>query len=514
MCLLIYKSVHKITIAFIAFLGLSIILLLSRLYGIGLLSDSVYYVSVARHIADGTGFVGYDGYNYILQPPLYPFLLAIIKIISGIDPLISAGYFNALLFGLVIYLSGMCLLKLVKSFPLVIIGTVSILISFVFIQIFLLALSETLFILLVLLYLNALYKYKEKGSVSHLIYLSISVALACLTRYVGIILILTGFLSILLWGSGNSKKKFQHLFIYLSISIIPSGIWILRNFLTSGSFVGQRAASSYNFRENLLFFFNSVLRWYMPIQIHLQQLILFVLILSILILITLVLIYRLEKMNLIINRIGPIVLFAILYSAFIIISSTTTAYDKIANRLLSPVFVPVTLLLLVFIDYIFLWLKKFPYQKLISFLFLIAIIYWLKYPLMESVYHIKEYSKHSGLVFGREIWKDNSIINYLNNNNKLVSGYSFFSNVPEVVYLYAGRETKWSPAKTFYNSPQLLDSTHSSKNIWYGNSKICLVWFNNINRNFLYSLDDLKKSAGMQKVFQSKEGDIFILDIK
>ena len=509
-----YRPVHKITIAVIAFLGLSIILLLSRLYGIGLLSDSVYYVSVARHIACGNGFVGYDGYNYVLQPPLYPFLLAAFKIIFNIDPLISAAYFNALLFGLVIYLSGMFLLKNLNSFPLAIIGTISILVSFVFIQIFLLALSETLFILLVLLYLNALYNYKEKGRNADLIYLSLSVALACITRYVGIILIFSGVISTLFCRNGNFKRKLIHSIIYFSISIIPAGLWILRNILTSGSFVGQRAASSYNFRENLLFYFNSVLRWFMPFQINSLVLPLILIILSISIFMITVLTYRSGKMILVFNRFQPIIIFIMFYSAIIIISSTTTAYDKIANRLLSPVFVPVTFLLLVFIDYLFLWIKKFPYQKFISLLFLLALIYWLKYPLMESIYHVKEYSKHSGLVFGREIWKDNSVIKYLNDNNKSLTGYSFFSNVPEVIYLYADKETKWSPARTFYNSPQLLPQNDSQIGNWNGCNKVCLVWFNSINRNFLFSLDELKGRTTMQKIFQSKEGEIFTSEVK
>ena len=215
----------------------------------------------------------------------------------------------------------------------------------------------------------------------------------------------------------------------------------------------------------------------------------------------------------IIDRFGPIVLLVILYSAFIVISSTTTAYDKIANRLLSPVFVPVTFLILIFIDYLLLRFKKSPYHKIISFLLLLALVYWLKYPLMESIYHVKEYSKHSGLVFGREKWKDNSIINFLN-NNRSISGYSFFSNVPEVVYLYADRETKWSPARTFYNSPQLLTLNSGSGNIWNGNNKICLVWFNNIDRKFLFSLDELKEFAVMKKVFQSKDGEIYTFEIK
>jgi len=65
-------------------MGTCTIILLTSRFGVGVLPDSVYYISVARHIADGTG---YDGYYFVLQPPLYPLLLAAIEKIFFIDPL-------------------------------------------------------------------------------------------------------------------------------------------------------------------------------------------------------------------------------------------------------------------------------------------------------------------------------------------------------------------------------------------------------------------------------------------
>ena len=151
---MIFKNKDKVPLVILGFLGTCIILGLVSLHGIGISPDSVYYLSVARHIADGTGFVGYDGYFLVLQPPLYPIILAAIKILMFIDPLFSSGYVNSILFGLIIYFSGLFLLKHLRSYILVILGTISILVSFVFIQLSLMALSEPLFILLILLYSN------------------------------------------------------------------------------------------------------------------------------------------------------------------------------------------------------------------------------------------------------------------------------------------------------------------------------------------------------------------------
>ena len=140
----------KALIAILGFIGTIAVVFLTSRYGAGVAPDSVYYISVARHIADGTGFIGYDGFNFVLQPPLYPLLLAAIKIIFSLDPLVSAGYLNAILLGLIVYLSGLFLLKYLKSALLTVTGTAYILISFVFVQNFLIALSEPLFILFIL----------------------------------------------------------------------------------------------------------------------------------------------------------------------------------------------------------------------------------------------------------------------------------------------------------------------------------------------------------------------------
>jgi len=192
---------YKILVAILSIIGAISILVLTNRYGVVTTPDSVAYVSVARHIADGSGFVGYDGYNYVLQAPLYPLILAGIKLIFSIDSLISAGYFNAVIFGLIIFYAGTFLLKNLKSFTLAFLGVASIMISVTIIQISLAVLSELLFVLLVLIYLYHFEVYRGTKSIMSLIIFSSAASLACLTRYVGIIIIITGAISIFLLGS-------------------------------------------------------------------------------------------------------------------------------------------------------------------------------------------------------------------------------------------------------------------------------------------------------------------------
>ncbi len=505
---------HRILPAIIGLSGACFIILLINCCRVGVSPDSVYYISVARHISDGKGFVGYDGYYFVLQSPLYPLLLAAILKIFSIDPLVSAGYLNAILFGLIVYYSGTFLLNHLKSLALIIIGTIVIMVSFILIQISLIALSEPLFILFVLLYLNYFDKYRSKGTITSLLLFSTAAALACLTRYVGVIIILSGSISIYIWNRKTLRVMFRHLIIFLLITIIPTGLWILRNYILSGTLVGQRADSSYTLSENLLYLFNVMLKLYLPIQMNDQQFFYIMLIIFAGILTLIAYRNKWEKDEIRLKQIGPALIFLLLYSGIIVISSTTTAYDKIANRLLSPIFIPSVFIIFLMLDNILEWISKHYHYKLLPILFLIAIIAWMKYPVTTTIYNIKNYIGQAGWEYSSKSWRDNTVIKYLNDHKQFRSGYSFYSNVPEAVYILADKETKWSPPKTMYNSPELIKSNPDLKNIWQGKNKAYLVWFTNINRPFLYNINDLKKSCNMILIAQLKDGEIYTITKK
>ena len=505
---------HKITLAIIGLIGTVTIIVLINQYGIGLTPDSVYYISVARHIADGSGFVGYDGYSLVLEPPLYPFLLADIKILFNIDPLISSGYLNAILLGLIIYYSGLLFSRHLKSLSLTMIGIASILILFILLKIFMNALSEPLFIMLIILYLYYIDIYRIKKTYPLLIIISIIASLASLTRYVGVIVILTGAISIFIFGRENFKQMLKHLSLFMILTILPISLWILRNYFTTGTLAGQRAGSSYNLSENMMFFFNTILNWFLPAQINYQPFVLLIVIIFISIIVGIVLSNK-EKLNVVrLNKFIPVLIFLILYSSLIIISSTTTAYDKIADRILSPIFIPIIFVMFLVLEKLINWISKYLNQRLVSFLFLIGIIVWTLYPASVIVYYIKDYIEQSGWGYGSKVWKDNSVISYLNNDKKLEIGNSFYSNVPEVTYILANIETRWSPFKRYYNSPQLMDINFNIKSFSQKKNQTYLVWFNDMDRTSLFTIDELQKNTKMVKVAQLKDGEVYTISDK
>jgi hypothetical protein len=356
--------------------------------------------------------------------------------------------------------------------------------------------------------------YRKNGTITYLLLFSAAAALACLTRYVGVIIILTGIISIIVWGERTFKEMYKHLIVFVSITILPIGLWVLRNYFLSGTFAGQRAESSYTLSENIIFIFNTVLKWYLPIEVNTQQLFVLILIFLIGIITVYFFIKKRGKELLRITPIGPILIFAILYSAIIVISSTTTAFDKIGDRLLSPLFVPSIFIIFFFLDNILEWLTKHFNNKFIPILFICGIIFWLKYPVTRTIYNIQYNFEHSGWEYGSKAWKNNTVIDYLNNHRQFESEYSFYSNAPEAVYILTNIEARWSPPKTLYNSPQLVNANAGLKSVWKDKDKSCLVWFNNIDRKFLFTVEELQKSSNMVMVAQLKDGEIYTVQKK
>ncbi|MHC1738878.1 MAG: ArnT family glycosyltransferase [Ignavibacteriaceae bacterium] len=505
---------HRITFVVLGATGGIVLILLINSYGVGLTPDSVAYISVARNILNGRGFIGFDGSHFLLQPPLYPILLVVIKKIFFLDPLISAGYLNACLLGIIVYYSGLIFNKNLKSFLLTIAGTISIMISFVFIQIFLIALSEPLFILLILLYLYYFDVYREKGDITSLLFFSIAVALACLSRYIGVILILTGSISIFIWRIKPFKEMFRHLLIFWFITSLPIGLWIIRNYYQSGTLTGERAASSYTLSENMLFLFNRVLKWFLPVQINGEQLFVFILIISAGIFTGIIFISKYKEKGLLLKKTGPVLLFIFFYVFAILISSSTTAYDKIDNRILSPIFVPLILLMFIIPDRVITSLSRYLYPRLTTILLLVGISFWMNYHLTRTVYNISKFIAQSGEEYGSKAWKENPVIKYLKEHKEFESEYSLYSNVPEAVYILANIETKWSLTKTLYNSPKLINIDPGAERNWYKDNKAVLVWFNNVDRHFLFDLDELKKFNNMGEIVQLKDGQIYTITKK
>lgn len=505
---------YKLLLAPLSIAGFLLVLLSTSRWGAGLSPDSVGYISVARELIKGKGLIVRSfGSPLVDWPPLYPTLLALVSSIVRTDPLTMAPFLNALIFGLVIFLGGLLALRSLLFFPtLAVLGTLAIVFSVALFPVSIMAWSEPLFISFVLLSLLVAQSYLEESKISLLLLLAVVVSLATLTRYIGVVLILWGVLLILLFLRSNLKKKVAHLSLFILVSAVPLGLWLLRNYAISNTLTGSRFPSSYTILQNLTSTLETLLFWMIPKRFIGPPLLYgFILVIGAALLFFISIRARISwpPLNARAQPISPIFLFAVLYPTFLVISSTIAAYDEINNRLLSPIFVPVTLLSLTIAPALLGLLQERFSRKTLNLFMVIITAIWLAYLMASTLNHALDiYAVGRG--YSSREWANSETVEYLLQNPTLVSGCPTYSNNPDATYILADIATSLSPAAKGYNAPDTTRKAISDlKGVWPEEKSACLIWFDQVGRDFLYTVDELQEIVHLEVIAQLEDGTVY-----
>ena len=259
----------RFTMVLAALAILGVVLVLSRqvAYGVGLGWDSINYISVARNLLAGEGFVQdtfvettEGSLDYTMWAPLYPSLLAM----SGLlvfDPWDIAGPLNAVIFGLTVFVAGRWLGRRIRSRPLVLLACLAVVLAIPLTRAASYAMSETPFILFTTLSLIWIDKFVLDGKRTNLVWAGVFTALACLTRYIGVTVLVAALPLLLFRPRVALLDRVKHCAAYALISLIPIGLWMLRNTLLSGAPTGPKPPSNDTFPEILSATLADLSRW-------------------------------------------------------------------------------------------------------------------------------------------------------------------------------------------------------------------------------------------------------------
>ena len=197
--------------------------------GVGLSTDSVSYVRMARQVLDG------EGYSIRYFPPLFSVSLAAIGLF-GVDPVDAARWLNALLFsGLVLSIGAMLFRHAHYPVAISIAGAVAVVASRPLVAIHVMAWSEPLFLCLGFLGLWLLIEHLETPRRRLLLAGAGAVSLAFLTRYAGAALVGAGMLSILALGRQTLRRRAMDASLFGALSCLPMALWVLRNTALKGA---------------------------------------------------------------------------------------------------------------------------------------------------------------------------------------------------------------------------------------------------------------------------------------
>jgi len=505
----------KYWLVLLAFAGAALVYLPMTRHGAGLSPDSVGYIGTARNLARGLGFTNYDNTPMVTWAPLYPALLAFLGAVLSADPLVLGGITNALIFGLIVYSSGILAFRLFREQPwLAWLAVLAVLLSNELFVVTVMVWTEPLFILFVLLSLLSADTFLHDGSRKSLIVFSGCVGLALLVRYVGVVLVLWGGLIILLFRQDSFRAKIRQVFIFILISVTPFVVWLVRNRMVSGTFLGERASSMFTFPQNIAYAAKTIFYWYFPEPVSSHQVLLAGLILFAGMLVGAGAHQIMRMPSKEVRRHAALLAsLAVAYLVFLIVSASVTAYDKIGYRLLAPVYVPITLLLFLVVRAAAGMFQRRWGDKTVGLLTAIGIAVWLLYPLAHTI-HSAGYMVKNGRGYHAAGWGNSSTLAFLGQNPDSVSGCVLYTNDPEALYILAGRGSKLSPMKTRYHSAERLDLSHLAGN-WPAEKNACLVWFDHVDRSsYLLTLDELDDYAVLTLVRRFDDGSIFRISKK
>jgi hypothetical protein len=329
-------------------LAFVLIVLFTRHSGIGISPDSVQYLSVANHIVERFAFTDFNNEPFVLFPLGYPVFLALIKCLSPIAITNSLAFVNAIIFSAILFCCSSILRASIKgNVFLRLLVLLLLACSPALLEVYTMLWSETLFILISLFFVLAAKKYLNQSSISNLLLLACIAAIGFSVRYVGIVFILTGGALILF----NPQLKFTQKILHgLLMGIVGASLALfnlVRNSMVSGTYTGVREKALRSFWDNLQDI-GAVIGYWFPIPEAQQHLAIVLLVVFFLIVFILIVYHFLQTQYY--NRYSTIIaLFFLVYSFFMLITASISRFETLSSRLMSPIFIPMILLMSFFV---------------------------------------------------------------------------------------------------------------------------------------------------------------------
>ncbi len=443
-----YKSNSKFIFYGINLLLLAVIgywmVLYATVWGAGWVADSYQYIGTARSFAH-TGRLAYPSSGGVLiplthYPPAFPIFLAAFESI-GLDAYSAVRHFHAFLFSLNIVLIGMSAYRGSHSLSAGFFAALLALFSAPLLERHAWALSEPLFLSMVLsgfLLVDTFYRTNKRF---FLISALICLAIACLTRYVGVAVVVTLLLILILFRQQDWKQTLFNIALTILVPLLPLLLWTWRSIQVESLFFDRTPTFTPLGIKNWLSMIQTLAGWVFPGRVVYGREKWFVY-LGIAVMMGLLIWWFFEAYR---RKITPIqliqpvrlipiyILLSLLYVPFVI--GGKLFFDPMigfTERMLIPTQLSVLIILPIFLN--FLWKKKNWVGKAI--VIPIAILF-LVYYVNEGSQRLERLHKQ-GLGVANRRWHESQVIKTLQN----VEGGDIYSNSLSTMYLWR-QSTGW-----------------------------------------------------------------------
>ncbi|MDH3973444.1 MAG: hypothetical protein OEV42_04105 [Deltaproteobacteria bacterium] len=477
--------------------------------GVGIQPDSITYINAARNIIEGNGYVDAGGNAITHFPPLYPLLLSVTGFFN-MDPRLGAKGLHILLFSLNILALFLAMVSMNRERALLppLLGALIILGSPLSINVFSMAMTESLFILLLIPGFALLYRHLHSPALWTIIAPAALFSLAFLTRYAALPFILCALISLWIFSKGEKKEKLKDIFTFSFISFFPFLLWILRNKIAGASATNRELVFHPPTMEHVKAAFYTFAGWAPPHNP--RSALSVILFFSALIIFTGLLFYGSKKPRgeekreaLLFPKI--LLILAPLYLVFLFFSiSLADAQIPMNDRILSPLFI-FTVIAFVLLARATLRTKVAGISA--SFICIVLILFQF----MHSYELAEKYGR--GRLYSSKLLQKSDIFKFI---NYLPEKAPIYSNGADLISLYTGRQARsipflYSPTTRKNNVNFIKEMNAVMREL--GKENAVLVYFKVIRwRTYLPVEKELLKNMKLKVLYKSFEGTIYRLE--
>jgi hypothetical protein len=384
--------------------------------------DSVQYICASRTLVSSAELRESAGNPFVRFGPLFPFILALATG-TGVDVLQGARLLNALAFGLIVVLTARLLAQLGLPRLVVVVGAFGAALAWPLVGTALWAWSDPLFALLVLVVLARLPRVCARPDAAGVLALSVPAALACLQRYPGVSIVLSGAATLLTSAQAPLRRRVALAAAFLSAASAPLAAWLARNWLLTGTVAGSRPPVHLNVCDNLSTCGARLFGWIAPGSFDHEELVRC----SPIALLPLALLLALVGCGLW-SALGAgrrssaqhppllvaLIQFIVIYVALMIAAASTTGLEPISDRYLAPAFVP--LLTVVLVSLGAMTRRLAAHASVVGALVTVVLIAWLTAMGVETRQHLNEISRSGRRGFTSRIWRESPLLQWARSN--------------------------------------------------------------------------------------------------
>jgi hypothetical protein len=289
------------------------------------------------------------------------------------------------------------------------------------------------------------------------------------------------------------------------ITLAPLVGWFCRNYAVAGGWSGHRVSSSLSLLGSANLMLRTVMTWYAPRSFVEQRWFRAALVAGALVVAALL--RGRTNLRPAVATTVSLVLFVCAYVGFVIMA-TRVDFFAIDNRMMCPIYIPVTLLGLLAIKAVAADGVRNRSWSIVSALAIATALIWLVYPIHRVIVMGTGFAREGVPGYTTLLWRGSETSRFLT-SSEMNNRTPLYSNGIDAAYILADRKARWTPSRGRYAQPPENGDLSALRGQWPEETNAWLVWFDRIERPYLFTPEELSTIADIKTVHRFSDGSLY-----